>query len=632
MAAAGLAGRNEHFEALINYVYRNGHELKNHRMLSHNPDKLNIDYRFPKEEVGTKGILPDASHYRSHNTLAKLYYQPTDEHRFGIYGNYLSKKDQIHAVTKGVYSSQYRMGHDQAKLQSYGVNYRYSPNENPWLDQLKLELAHQKVEGIANTAVRSPSFLTDVADPLASYTVEHRPTQDTTKQFKLNTQFMPLELGKLGTHTLNTTLQYAHKDYSAIPNDGSVCPGSRKYLCNGQDHIERPTFVYIPNIKRNIASLVLSDDVELNDKLNMQLGLRYDYYQYKPYLNDYQQSLIHNQFKDAGYGHLQNESNIYKPENWWLSSSEIAADREYRAKFQQGYRNNNPVKEDKLTGKIAIGYHLNDNWQANYKFSTGFLMPTITQLYSNFNGLGVMEIPGFISGLKPESSKNHELEFRGSFDTLAIKLGAYQTNYKDFINVRFNNESIKGRYHDTITYYNVDSAKTYGGRIGVQWDVSKLTNLKGNLQLVGEYAISKDRASNGTNLIANMPQNGFVGFDYRTANEGFDVHGRVRYVGAKKAKDAKIEGVNGGITTSDYLPYSKAYTLVDIYGSKRLGNGLSLSAGVYNLFDKEYHSWDTLRTLIGAKNINAMVDKNHLGMQRYTAPGRNFSIALNYEF
>lgn len=631
MTAVGLAARVGQFEGLINYVHRDGHELKNHRMLKHNSQKLDIAYPFPDEEVGTKGILPDPSHYRSNNVLAKLYYHLDDEHRIGIHGNYLNKKDHSYVVTKGTYSAQRRMGHDQAKLKNYGINYHYTPNDNQWLDTINAELVYQKVEGIAHTSVHSPHWNTGVVDPLASHSIEHRPTSDTTKQFKLNTSFMPFELGHFGSHKLDAILQYANKDYTAIPKNGSACPGTSKYLCNGQDYVSTDTFVYIPNVKRDIISVVLNDNIHVNDKFDVGLGLRYDYYKYKPYFTDYQKSLF-TKFKDAGYGHLQNESGIYNPGNWWLPPSEIEGDRQYRALFQKNFNDKNPAIEDKVTGKINLSYALTDQWKAQYKFSTGFLMPTITQMYSNFNGLGVMEIPGFITGLKPESSKNHEIELKGDFNKLSVKLGAYQTNYKDFINVRIVNEQVKGRSYDTITYYNVDSAKTYGGRISGTLDISELAKVRGHLQLTGEYALSKDSASNGTNLIANMPKNGVFGFDYRTADDSFDIHGRIRYVGAKKAKDAKIDNGNGRIVTSDYLPYSKPYTIFDLYGTKKFKHGISMSAGIYNIFDKKYYSWETLRMFMGAKNINSMVDNQHIGMQRYTSTGRNFSVALSYEF
>lgn len=644
MTALGLAGRTKHMEGLINYVHREGHELKNHRMEKHDSDKLAIDYPFSSDMIGTSGILPDPNAYKSDNVLAKLYYHVNDNHRFGVFGNYLTRKDHTYAITKGTLSSQRRMAYDIANMESYGLNYRYSSSNSTWLDQIKAEFTHQKVEGIAHTDARSTSWRTGLVDMNDSYTAEHRPTSDTTKQFKLNTDFLPLDFGKFGTHKFSTTLQYANKDYSAIPKDQNICPGTSKWFCNGNDTQDRETFVYVPNIERNIFSFVASDDIQVNDKLDVQAGVRYDNYKYKPEFSNDQQSLFA-KFPDAGYGLLQDTSRQRRSDcdaqfgawSWFADPVRLAQCYQayddfvqYRTNFQNAFANNNPYSEDAITYNIGLGYQLTDNWKANYKYATGFLMPTITQLYSAFHGNGVREEPGFIHGLRPETAKSHELELKGGFDKFSLKLSGYHVNYKDFININVQNRPLNSVGYDTITYYNVDKAKTYGGRIGGTWDISEIAKLSGRLQLVGEYAMSKDSTSRGTNLIANMPNNGVFGFDYHSANDDYDIHGRVRYVGAKKASDAKIEGSNNTIVVSDYLPYSKSYTTFDLYGTKRFNNGFSISAGAYNIFDKKYHSWETLRTFMGAQNINAMVRGN--GMERYSSPGRNYALSLTYEF
>lgn len=644
MAAVGLATSTKHLEGLVNYVRREGHELKNHRMEEHNSDKLAIDYNFPSNEVGTSGILPDPSDYKSDNLLAKIYYHVNDEHRFGIFGNYLSRKDHSYAITKGTLKSQRRMAHDKANMESYGINYRYLPKYSQLIDETNIEFAHQKVKGVAHTDMRFTSWRTGLVDSNDAYTSEHRPTSDTTKQFRLSTDFPPIDFDKFGSHKFSTVFQYTNKDHSATPQNKNACPGSSKWMCNGSDSLANDTFVYTPNIERSIFSFVVSDDVRLNDKLDAQLGVRYDNYKYKPEFTDYQKSLF-SRFPDAGYGLLQNNTGrnndtcnqSYGFSSWFYDPAKLAACyaqvadfQSYREKFQQAFTNNHPYKEDAVTYKIGLGYQLNDNWKASYKYSTGFLMPTVTQLYSAFSGMGVREETGFIHGLKPETSKNHELEFKGEFDTFAVKLGGYYVNYNDFINIKIENRDFGGVGYDTINYYNVDSAKTYGGRIGGTWDISEISKLNGTLQLMGEYAISKDSTSRGTNLIANMPANGIIGFDYHAADDGYDIHGRLRYVGSKKANDAKIDGPNNTITVSDYLPYSKSYTLFDLYGTKRFNNGFSVSAGAYNIFNEKYHSWETLRTFMGARNINAMVSGD--GMQRYTSPGRNYALSLTYEF
>ncbi|WP_261871034.1 TonB-dependent receptor [Psychrobacter sp. JCM 18901] len=66
-------------------------------------------------------------------------------------------------------------------------------------------------------------------------------------------------------------------------------------------------------------------------------------------------------------------------------------------------------------------------------------------------------------------------------------------------------------------------------------------------------------------------------------------------------------------------------------GVKKLGSNLKLSAGVFNLFDAKYVPWDNLRSL-AELNVNSMVDDQGVGIERFTAPGRNYKVGLTYEF
>jgi hemoglobin/transferrin/lactoferrin receptor protein len=53
-----------------------------------------------------------------------------------------------------------------------------------------------------------------------------------------------------------------------------------------------------------------------------------------------------------------------------------------------------------------------------------------------------------------------------------------------------------------------------------------------------------------------------------------------------------------------------------------LGRNVTLSAGVFNLFDRKYWLWSDVR---GAINPGASVD-------RYTQPGRSVGIRVKYRF
>lgn len=593
MTAVGLAGVHDKFEAMVNYVYREGHELKNHRMLKHNKDKLNPDYQFAKEEIGTSGILPDPSHYESHGTLAKLYYNVSDDHRIGLHGSYQYQLNHNHAITKGTTDNQRRIGYDEAQLESYGMNYRYQPLDDKWLKELNLDAVYQKVVTIGHTRNHlardlnfDPNSSATIVDK-NSYFIEYRPTYDTTKQLKLAGDFLPIDTEKLGFHQLSFTAQYANKFYESLQANGSAS--------NGVEAIY-PTFIYIPDVKRDTLALTLTDNIKINDKLDVKVGLRYDHYKFKPEFNAHQNYVVHEEITKAGYG---KETNAYK--------------------------NMKDVTKKQLTWQLGLGYKLDDNWNVRYKLSTGFLSPTITQLYSAFAGQGVEERPNF--DLEAETSLNNELEFQGDFTDFSVKLAGFYTDYKDFIDSHVYQSS----QSQVIEYRNIDKAKTYGVRLGGMWDISELVKTDGTLKLTGDISLAKDSTSKGTNLLATQPPTGVFGLDYQSPNADYDIHAKLRYLGAKKAKDAKILDRNDNVTVFNKIDESKTALVFDLYGTKRFDNGFSMSAGVYNLFDKKYYSWENLRTL-AVTNINNRIGLRGEGIARYTEPGRNYAISLNYEF
>jgi len=58
---------------------------------------------------------------------------------------------------------------------------------------------------------------------------------------------------------------------------------------------------------------------------------------------------------------------------------------------------------------------------------------------------------------------------------------------------------------------------------------------------------------------------------------------------------------------------------------------ITLRAGVYNLFNEKYHTWDALRG-INAHSTTNNIDEKGLGLERYYAPGRNYSASIEIRF
>ncbi|EGV06162.1 TonB-dependent receptor domain protein [Haemophilus pittmaniae HK 85] len=52
---------------------------------------------------------------------------------------------------------------------------------------------------------------------------------------------------------------------------------------------------------------------------------------------------------------------------------------------------------------------------------------------------------------------------------------------------------------------------------------------------------------------------------------------------------------------------------------------------MYNLFNEKYHTWDALRG-INAHSTTNNIDEKGLGLERYYAPGRNYSASIEIRF
>ena len=83
---------------------------------------------------------------------------------------------------------------------------------------------------------------------------------------------------------------------------------------------------------------------------------------------------------------------------------------------------------------------------------------------------------------------------------------------------------------------------------------------------------------------------------------------------------------------------NKAFVF-DMFGFYKLTNDITLRAGIYNIFNRKYHTWDTLRGLNDTGGVvnSVGVDPNskyggYPGLQRYYQPGRNFAASIEIRF
>ena len=698
LSAFGLAGVYDKTEFLLNYAHRTGHELKNHDMKGHDSSQLDPMYLFPKEYMpdslkaykhngSTSSLIyPDALDYKTNSVLAKFYRHLSDEHRVGIYGIFQERKNHMNIDSKNITNGSrlgggIRRAHDIEKLESYGINHRYTPNNSQWLDKLHLNYAHNKAFGLAHTWIYNREIDNEAVSSSILNNREYRPTKTITDQLELSTDFLPISLHKFGEHRFTLNATYKKQDYTSTAVDKQEKHG--QYL--------KYAFA---DAKKDIHSMSLTDSIHFHERLKAMIGVRYDNYKYSPYFQnaDEHKSNTDSCTNTLGRDWLNNSlyCNTYRKQAG-LTSDDLSAFahwrdgeeklKKWRDDNYEKYTGLQKSKFDHITFGGAIDYQaIPSKLTTRYKIGTGFLAPTVTQIYSNYSFNGASQVPNY--NLKPEKSLNQELELDWKVNgDINLTMAGYLTQYDDFIHTRYwqgsrDNPNSKGCTVGTcLQSVNLDQARVYGIKFGINADLSDKLHTNGRLDVFANFHTAKDSATIDTdkngkmkiNTLAAVPTSLLLGSTYTSANDKWSLGTRINWIQRKKPNAVKnLEiGENattthgcpqdiinyyghcppyfaGNVTKYDYYEYvgsydqihrSKSVILFDMFGSKKFGknNDWTLNAGIYNITNEKYIPWQTLRQF-ATTSVNSMVDKEGHGFNRYTAPGRNYALSLTYEF
>ena len=219
--------------------------------------------------------------------------------------------------------------------------------------------------------------------------------------------------------------------------------------------------------------------------------------------------------------------------------------------------------------------------------------------------------------LKDEKSQNIELGISSALFShkLNIKASTFYSKYKDFIT----NKSVKN-YKNTgvpgIIPINLDESKVYGAELKINWDINEL--------LTTNFAITAMRGHsvkpNGKKIVMNniTPFKAILGVNYHKVDWGTEIKWKLVSKG-KKSLDENGKEIPNTFRTP-------GYGLVDLTAWWKPMNNITLSGGVYNVFNKKYWLMD--------QNGSYTTDyyKHPINMDKDTQPGRNFALNLKVEF
>ncbi|HHV6308772.1 TPA: TonB-dependent hemoglobin/transferrin/lactoferrin family receptor, partial [Haemophilus influenzae] len=448
----------------------------------------------------------------------------------------------------------------------------------------------------------------------------------------------------------------------------------------------KETYLIPVTTKNNV--LYFGDNVQLTSWLGLDLNYRYDHVKYLPSYDEnipVPNGLITGLFKkfrqnDYVYG---NKNSV--PKNKGYNDCTYTTEC-----YKKNFQDNLALllrKTDYKHHSYNLGLNLDPtDWlRVQLKYANGFRAPTSDEIYMTFKHPQFSIQPN--TDLKAETSKTKEVAFTFYKNSSYITLNAFQNDYRNFIDlVEVGERPIEEGSAITYPFHqnqNRDRARVRGIEIASRLEMGDLFEKLQGFHLGYKFTYQKGRIKdNGLNpkykeflelnkdkhpeyeAIARKPQpmNALqpttsvynIGYDAPSRKWGMDVY--ITNVAAKKAKDSFNSQWTSMVERKEKLytdnPTDKAaskangkdvkdsrglwrnnrYTVIDTIAYWKPIKNLTFTAGVYNLTNKKYLTWDSARSIRHLGTINRVKTATGEGLNRFYAPGRNYRMSVQFEF
>lgn len=509
---------------------------------------------------GSNRTVPNPDDYTQQNYQIKLQQSIQGGHTIGLAGSYFKRQDDINDRTANpqLYESDQSELTEKTTRQSVALNYAWAATGNkPLIDSFAAQTYWQNVE------VSSDLSANRLTTPVGAYQRDNSIKEDSWGIDLEGTKRVDGDISQRwafgGDWRASKLKQYAGgQDNCPPPPYFGRFRGCAFFHNNQSD---------IPETTGNQYALWLENTVGFaQDRFTLTPGLRYDHYEYSPSTDSFGNNNTATQ---------------------WQSNSGSA-----------------------WSPKLLTNWSVTPNLDLYAQYALSFNAPTATQLYSRFGTPGQYLVTGN-QNLNPEKGRGWELGAKYSDSTVSGSLTYFDNRYDNFI------ESVTGpgtaQYPFFVqSFENLDDVRIYGIEARGKWQFSSAWRTFASLA----WTVGQDQ-STGRYLNSVAPLKAIVGFGYATQEWGASAQ---LSAAAARNKVAYPESPTPAINADFKAP---GYGVIDLtaYWRPSQVKGLSLQAGVFNLFDKTYWNALDVPTSVAAQAVD-----------RYTQPGRNFSVSLTYQY
>lgn len=258
--------------------------------------------------------------------------------------------------------------------------------------------------------------------------------------------------------------------------------------------------------------------------------------------------------------------------------------------------------DSRFSPKLRASYQPQDNVELYAQWAMAFRAPNVSELYVNYGVSG-----GYVSygnpDLKPETSNGIEIGTNLGDDDFGGHIGGFYNKYKNFIDSETSADPTRTYPLGITEYFNRANVRMFGVEVNAHKKFDNGIHIKGSLA----YVNGKDSDS-GEWIDSVAPAKAAFTVGYATEVWGTD------FTFVTATSEPKKDGDNFR---------TPGYGIFDLTGwwEPEQVKGLSLRAGVYNIFNKTYY--DSLNVAsTGLTQPSAY----------YSEPGRTFKLTLTQRF
>ena len=599
-------------DALMVYTRRFGKETKNNSDAADTvitDNKQSWSPNAGSTNYGSRGIArskPDPQNWENISTLFKLGYNFNDQNRIGwIYED--SRTDRTTTELSNMWAANWkgealgdtRSRQDISYRKRIGFEYKNQLEKGPW-DSLNLRYDRQTIDmstwtwdlptDYAQNGINSDVYhmFRNIRQKTAQYSV------DTEKQIDFSKSVWAMQYGLGGSKNDNGNSDHS---YWVRLYDPKYQTSNNQELTMLVESSSKNRFAYWNN------TFQFGD----SSQYRLNAGLRYDNSSSKAKDNPNYTPAIRGQIPYLG------------------------SERKHSG-FSYG---------------LGLDWKFTPHLNLLAKYSTGFRAPTSDETWLLFPH------PDFYlkanPNLKAETAKNFELGLAGSGKAGNFKLSGFQTRYRNFIELTYmgvSSDNPNSPNYAPISdgtalvsspvwqNQNRSSAWVKGLEFNGTWNLDSIGLPQGTHAGVNvSYIKGKAKQNNGqeTPINALSPWSAVYNLGYDAPSKRWGINAYLTRTAAKKPSDT-VHSSDDLNNPWPFAKHSKAYTLFDLTGYVNLGKYFTLRAGAYNISNKKYYTWESLRSIREFGTVNRVDNKTHAGIQRFTSPGRSYNLTLEAKF